>query len=106
VTAKVEATNTQGGAKDSALSGLLCGSVGTSPNMVICWNLLPKTDQMWVKGGRDRPVLVHQGLVCQEVDVLDVVVRLVLPLGLLVGLPGVDALHNAQFPAWHVLVQG
>jgi len=35
----------------------------------------------------------------QEVDVLDMVVRLVAALGLLLGLPGVDALQNAQPPA-------
>lgn len=46
----------------------------------------------------DLPALLQQRLVEQEVDVFDMVVGLVLPMHLLLGLAGVDALENAQAP--------
>ena len=36
---------------------------------------------------------------CQEMDVFDVVICLVLALRLLIWLPRVDTFHNAEFPA-------
>lgn len=49
--------------------------------------------------GLATPERLQEGFMCKEVDVLQVVVRLVLPLNLLLGLARVDALEDAQPPA-------
>ena len=46
----------------------------------------------------NAPERLQQGLVGQEVDVFDMIVRFVLPFELLLGLAWVDALQNAQPP--------
>ena len=45
------------------------------------------------------PELVQKGVVCQEIDVLDMVVRLLSSLSLASGLPRVYALQDTEPPA-------
>jgi hypothetical protein len=65
---------------------LACGALQKQHCCCCCWLVPPP------------PECVYEWLMCQPVNVLDVVVGLVGSLGLLLGLTGVDALQDAQPP--------
>lgn len=58
------------------------------------------TRQMAVrKAVRHLPEPLHERLMCQEVDVLQMVVRFILAMDFLFGLPRIDAFQDAEAPA-------